>query len=70
MSGGLTETADGNLEANEASKTKYELFSRVRLFATLWTVARQVPLPMGFPRPKHWRGLPFPSPGKQMLNSC
>ena len=48
MSGGLTETADGNLEANEASKTKYELFSRVRLFATLWTVARQAPLSIEF----------------------
>ena len=48
MSGGLTETADGNLEANEASKTKYELFSRVRLFATLWTLARQAPLSIEF----------------------
>ena len=30
---------------------------------TLWTVAYQVPLPMGFPRQKYWSGLPFPSPG-------
>ena len=37
-------------------------FSHVRLFVTLWTLAYQVPLSMGFPRQKHWRGLPFPSP--------
>ena len=28
-----------------------------------WTVARQAPLSMGFPRQEHWSGLPFPSPG-------
>ena len=32
-------------------------------FATLWTVAHQAPLSMGFPRQEYWRGLPFPSPG-------
>ena len=37
--------------------------SRIRLFATLWTVARQAPLSMGFPRQEYWRGLPCPSPG-------
>ena len=36
--------------------------SRVRLFATLWTVALQSPLSMGFPRQGYWSGLPFPSP--------
>ena len=30
---------------------------------TLWTVARQVPLSMGFSRPGYWRGLPSPPPG-------
>ena len=30
--------------------------------ATLWTVARQAPLSMGFPRQEYWSGLPFPSP--------
>ena len=38
-------------------------FSRVWLFVTLWTVARQAPLSMGFPRQEYWSGLPFPSPG-------
>ena len=32
-------------------------------FATPWTVARQAPLSMGFPRPDYWSGLPFPFPG-------
>ena len=32
-------------------------------FATLWTVAHQSPLSLGFPRQEHWSGLPFPSPG-------
>ena len=37
--------------------------SRVQLFATIWTVAHQAPLSMGFSRQEHWSGLPFPSPG-------
>ena len=37
--------------------------SRVRLFATPWTVANQAPLSMGFSRQECWSGLPFPSPG-------
>ena len=32
-------------------------FSRVRLFMTLWTVAFQAPLPMGFSRQEYWSGL-------------
>ena len=36
--------------------------SRVRLFATLWTVAPQAPPSMGFSRQEYWNGLPFPSP--------
>ena len=30
---------------------------------TLWTVAHQAPLSMGFPRQEYWSELPFPSPG-------
>ena len=37
--------------------------SRVQLFATPWTVARQVPLSMGFPRQEYWSGIAFTSPG-------
>ena len=29
---------------------------------TLWTVARQAPLSVGFSRQEYWSGLPFPSP--------
>ena len=39
------------------------LLSRVRLFVTPWTAARQAPLSMGFSRQEYWSGLPFPSPG-------
>ena len=39
------------------------MLSRVRLFATPWTVDHQAPLSMGFPRQEYWSGLPFPSPG-------
>ena len=42
---------------------KVKLLSRVRLFATPWTVAYQAPPSMGFPRQECWSGLPFPSPG-------
>ena len=38
-------------------------FSHVLLFATLWTVAHQAPLSMGFSRQEHWNGLPCPLPG-------
>ena len=38
-------------------------FSCVRLFVTLWTVAHQVSLFMGFSRQEYWSGLPHPPPG-------
>ena len=38
-------------------------FSHVRLFATLWTIARQAPLSLGFSRQEYWNGLPCPRPG-------
>ena len=42
---------------------KVKSLSRVRLFATPWSVAHQAPLSMGFSRQEYWSGLPFPSPG-------
>ena len=39
-------------------------FSPVQLCATLWTVACQVPLFVGFSRQEYWSGSPFPSPGE------
>ena len=35
-------------------------FSHVLLFATLWTIACQAPLSMGFSRQEYWSGLPGP----------
>ena len=39
-------------------------FSRVRLSATPWTVARQAPLPMGCSWQGYWSGWPCPPPGE------
>ena len=41
--------------------------SHVWLFVTPWTVARQAPLSMGFPRQEDWSGVPFTPPG-DLLN--
>ena len=38
--------------------------SRVRPFATPWTVAHQAPPSMGFSGQEHWSGVPLPSPTK------
>ena len=47
----------------DLSPRKVKSLSHVRLFATPWTVAYQVPPSMGFSRQEYWSGLPFPSPG-------
>ena len=36
-------------------------FSHVPLFATLWIVAHQAPLSLGFSKQEHWSGLSFPT---------
>ena len=38
-------------------------FGHVQLCATLWTVACQAPLSIGFSRQECWSGFPFPPPG-------
>ena len=38
-------------------------FGRDQLCATLWTVARQAPRPVGFSGQEYWNGLPYPPPG-------
>ena len=38
-------------------------FSLVQLFMTLWAVAHQAPLSMGFSRQEYWSGLPCSFPG-------
>ena len=42
-------------------------FNHVQLFMTLWTVAHQAPLSMGFSRQEYWNGLPCPPP-RDLLN--
>ena len=37
--------------------------SCIRLCVTLWTVAHQIPLSMGFSKQKYWSELPCPPPG-------
>ena len=51
---------------------KLSRLSRVWLFATLWTVAHQAPLSMGFSRQEYWSGLPYPPQGlfSQGWNPC
>ena len=44
-------------------KRKVKLLSRVRLFATPWTVAYHAPPSVGFSRQEYWSGLPLPSSG-------
>ena len=48
---------------DQTVKVKVKSLSRLRLFATLWTVAYQAPLSMEFSRQEYWSALPFPSPG-------
>ena len=43
-------------------KVKVKLLSCVRLLATPWTAAYQVPPPVGFSRQEYWSGVPLPSP--------
>ena len=38
-------------------------FGRAQLSVTLWTVAHQAPLSMGFSRQEYWSELPFSTPG-------
>ena len=46
----------------EAYKSVSEV-KEVNTFATLWTVAFQTLLSMGFSRQEYWSGLPCPPPG-------
>ena len=39
------------------------MLSHIQLFVTLWTVAHQAPLSMGFSKQEYWSGLPCPPPG-------
>ena len=51
------------IELSSMKLSKVKSPSRVRLFATPWTVAYQIPPSIGFSRQECWSGLPFPAPG-------
>ena len=46
-----------------SERKRKRVFSRVLLFVTPRTLARQAPLPMKFSRQEYWSGLPCPLPG-------
>ena len=60
---GSSQSGGENKLPSRRQESEVKSLSRVRLFATLWTVALQAPLSMGFSRQEYWSGLPFPSPG-------
>ena len=45
-------------------------FSHIRLFGTLWIVARQTPVSIGFLKQEYWSGLPSSPPGFTSPNRC
>ena len=53
----------GVVDHSTMSMCMLSLFSRVWLFATLWTIAHQASLFMGLSRQEYLSGLPYPPPG-------
>ena len=64
LSSKFFQTRNQQKSKSASLSVKRQSLSRVRLFATPWTVAHQVqaPLSMGFSRQEYWSGLPFRSP--------
>ena len=60
--GAQREEEDAGQTAAPKTGSGAGLLSYIRLFVTLWIVARQAPLSMGFSKQEYWNGLPFPSP--------
>ena len=54
---------NGHHGHRQDTEKKLKSLGHVRLFATLWTVAYEVPPSMEFSRQEYWSGLPFPSSG-------
>ena len=59
--------SQARIEADESEKNQGRVCklcvpSHVRFFSTLWTVAHQAPLSLGFSRQVYQSGLPFPPP--------
>ena len=62
----LITTKDSKMINMKMYKVKVKSLSRVRLFATPWTVAYQAPPSMGFSRQEYRNGVPLPSPGEDV----
>ena len=60
--GPLETQAFSMLRAYRGSRYLVQLLSRVQLFETPRTAARQAHLPMGFPRQEYWSGFPYDVP--------
>ena len=58
-----SQVPDSLICVHDYTCTHAQSLSRVRLFATPWTVALQAPLCKGFSRHEYWSGLPCPPPG-------
>ena len=55
---------DGSLDlVNRGVCVHVSHLSPVVLFVTLWTIAHQAALSMGFSRQEYWSGFPLPPPG-------
>ena len=60
---GNTMSPEGKGHRLKNSATLSKAVQCCAVFGTLWTVARQAPLSMGFPSQVYWSGLPFPPLG-------
>ena len=59
----------GSVRVSSVVKLKVKSLSRVRLFATPWTVAHRAPPSMGFSRQECWSGLPFHCAGNSVVRN-
>ena len=59
----FTEQFNSYLPISQVHACQLICFSRVQFFMTLWAVARQVSLSIGFSRQEYWSGLPCTPPG-------
>ena len=59
----LNTSRQSGVNGSGTDDLEVKLLSRVRLFATPWTVAYQALPSMGFSRREYWSGLPFLSSG-------
>ena len=64
-----------NMHVKKKKKERKHACVHAQPFRHVWyfeiprTVACQPPLSMGFSRQEHWRGLPFPNPGLEVIHT-